>query len=393
MNVLRDGSSHSIVEISERTGVSRQTVSKAMDHFSELGLVINTGKGDSTGNGGKKPNLFQLSSRPKLLVIQFRVNENCVILYDLTCREISYSTIETNLTEPFDFYYYLEKIKQMSEQIFAQTKISAEDLYGVVVITPGPVIDHAFVHYNPFRKQWGLDIPVKEEFQKIFPTAKFVYVENIGKLAGLGTITEHAEAYQSRRVVTVYTYEGINGCFFDHGKIVDGANSIIGEFGHMILQPDSPTQCICGNHGCFESVVRSSTIHERIQRSSDINGFLKFAGKPLSEIIFEDIVKGYEAGIRCCQNELKTLAAYFAQAFLNISLVYDPDIFVIEGYYSCFNKAFESLILEYLSNFSLLTPDRYFHIAADHIPLEKLEVSGAITALKEHFFSDQTIYE
>ncbi len=392
MSVLRDGNLHSIIDIADKTGVSRQTVSKALDHFVSIGLLEVIGKGDSTDSGGKKPNLYQLSSHSKLLVVQMRVDEYYIKLFDLNGNELGMEILQTKDNMVHDFQYYLHGIRKMADDLFRQKKVDENTLYGVEIITPGPVVNNSFLHYNPFCREWGFDIPVKDYFQKIFPTAQYVFVENIGKSAGLGTITGKPELYRDKRVVTVYTSKGINGCLFDQGKMVNGANSIIGEFGHMILQPDSPVRCICGNHGCFESVVRSSSIQERIQKGPDIQPFLKYINKPLQEILFNDIQRGYEAGFECCRKEMRTLAEYFAQAFLNISLVCDPDMFVIEGYYSNFRSEFEKMMRDYLSDFSLLNPDRYFQIIADPEPLNELEVSGAITALTEHFFSDDSIY-
>jgi hypothetical protein len=138
--------------------------------------------------------------------------------------------------------------------------------------------------------------------------------------------------------------------------------------------------------------VKPESIRSRLKQGEDLDSFLSFVQKPLKEIMFDDVVKGFEKGFACCQSELKTLAACFGQAFLNISLVYDPDVFIIEGFFSGFNDAFETELYNYLSDFSLLTPDRYFRIVSDPQPLPKLEVAGAITALKEYFFSDDLLY-
>jgi hypothetical protein len=108
--------------------------------------------------------------------------------------------------------------------------------------------------------------------------------------------------------------------------------------------------------------------------------------------MFDDVVKVSKKDLLAAKANLKTLAACFGQAFLNISLVYDPDVFIIEGFFSGFNDAFETELYNYLSDFSLLTPDRYFRIVSDPQPLPKLEVAGAITALKEYFFSDDLLY-
>ena len=90
LNTFRSGKAMSANEVSEKTGISRQTVMKAVNHFMEKGLLSSAGKGESTEIGGKKPELFQFDLERYLLCIGLSGNEMAVCLYDLTnCHFIS----------------------------------------------------------------------------------------------------------------------------------------------------------------------------------------------------------------------------------------------------------------------------------------------------------------
>ena len=39
-----------------------------------------------------------------------------------------------------------------------------------------------------------------------------------------------------------------------------GNRGIVGEFGHFILNPASPTTCYCGSKGCLESLISERAI-------------------------------------------------------------------------------------------------------------------------------------
>ena len=270
--------------------------------------------------------------------------------------------------------------------------IAEEVIYGISLIVPGVVEGNQVLRFNPFNKNWGQDIPIAEKMNKLFEKAKVIFIDNISRVAGIGTIRNSANRFEYSRVVTLYTFEGIAGCLFHQGELISLSSPIIGEFGHMLIDPDSSIICNCGCYGCFEALVSPVSIRNRIQSEPDLESFLTFVGKPLNEILFCDIVSGSDRGFVCCIDELARLASYFARVFYNIAVVYDPDIFVIEGYYACYNRLFEDAVRDQLSNSIIIPPSRYYRLESDATPLEELELSGAIYKLKEHFFSDDAIY-
>jgi predicted NBD/HSP70 family sugar kinase len=392
MSIFNDGLPHSIADISLRTGVSRQTITKALDHFVRSGLITSSGKGDSTETGGKKPTLFQLAAEKTLLILLLRGKEFHISLYTMNLQEIGSETLASEIVLANDFSSFMKSIRETADRLFRLRKGAEESLYGIAVVTPGIVEDNEILRYSLFNDSWGRNIPVKNYFQEAFPTAQYVFVENIGKMAGFGTIASQKHKYSSLRIVTVYTYHGISGCFFDKGNLIQGANSIIGEFGHMVIDPQSSATCKCGKTGCFESLTRNDTIQSRIQHAKDIDDFLAYMQKPLSKINFNDIVLGAEQGFQCCRTELSTLAHYFAQTFFNIATVYDPDVFILQGNFSSYNRHFIDEFYKYISEVNFLTKDQNFRLESDRCSLIELELSGAIHALKEHFFSDELIY-
>ena len=210
---------------------------------------------------------------------------------------------------------------------------------------------------------------------------------NIGENGGFYNSQPNTSIH--RESTAVYTYHGIS-CFLT--KAPDQGELIIGEFGHMVIDPQSSATCKCGKTGCFESLTRNDTIQSRIQHAKDIDDFLAYMQKPLSKINFNDIVLGEEQGFQCCRTELSTLAHYFAQTFFNIATVYDPDVFILQGNFSSYNRHFIDEFYKYISEVNFLTKDQNFRLESDRCSLIELELSGAIHALKEHFFSDELIY-
>lgn len=392
LNVLKKGGAFSIADISSATGISRQTVTKAIEHFIAAKIVVSLGKGDSTDSGGKKPALFSLTSGLKFIVILTRVQYFTISLYSLASEAAIAATERIRIPIHGNFDDFLGLIRSEISNLMTDRKIAEEVIYGISLIVPGVVENNQVLRFNPFNQNWGQDIPIAEKMNGLFKKTKVIFIDNISRVAGIGTILNSADRFDYSRVVTLYTFEGIAGCLFHRGELISSSSPIIGEFGHMLIDPDSPVMCNCGQHGCFEALVSPKSIRSRIQSESDLGSFLTFAGKPLDEILFCDIVSGSDHGFTCCIKELARLASYFARVFYNIAVVYDPDIFIIEGYYACYNHLFEDAVRDQLSNSIIIPPSRYYRLESDATPLEELELSGSIYKLKEHFFSDDTIY-
>lgn len=393
MNILKNGETYSIAEISTLTGISRQTVAKAIDHFIRKKLVAEIGKGESTDSGGKKPNLFRLTSELKILIVQTRGWDFSISLFGLDAENAIDHSSSAPIPAEGDFKVFLKNVRESAEELLTRNQVSEDSLYGITFIVPGVVENNRILRFNPFNKNWGQNVPIADLTEKLFPTVKLIVVENINRVAGMGTIRNAGGAYDRARAVTIYTSHGIAGCLFNHGELISNSSPIIGEFGHMSVEPDSPIICLCGQPGCFESLVRPDSIQGRLQKCAELPEFLEFIRKPLNQIQFRDIVSGSDNGFTCCIKELERLGFYFARVFLNIAVVYDPDVFIIEGFFACFNRTFEEAVKRRMADFLIIPPSRYYRLESDPTPLPELELSGAIYKIKERFFGDETIYQ
>ena len=83
MEVFKTGGEYTANAISEQIGLSRQTVMKAIQFFVDKGIVVSTGKGDSTSIGGKRPELFSLAFDKFLLCIEIWPCHLRFVLLDL----------------------------------------------------------------------------------------------------------------------------------------------------------------------------------------------------------------------------------------------------------------------------------------------------------------------
>jgi glucokinase len=110
-------------------------------------------------------------------------------------------------------------------------------------------------------------------------------------------------------------------------EIKRGGHFLVGEVGHMIINPASEEICACGGKGCFEAMVSTRRIirmakekYDRYPDSLVFNG-----GKP-DEIdiynIFNASAKYDELALELIDDAIN----WFAIGISNIILLYDPQI-------------------------------------------------------------------
>ena len=203
MNVLKKGGAFSIADISSVTGISRQTVTKAIDHFIATKIVVSIGKGDSTDSGGKKPVLFSLTPELKFMVILTRVRYFTISLYSLAAEAAIAATERIPIPIQGSFDDFLRLIRQKSSDFMSDQNIAEEVIYGISLIVPGVVEGNQVLRFNPFNKNWGQDIPIAEKMNKLFEKAKVIFIDNISRVAGIGTIRNSANRFEYSRVVTL----------------------------------------------------------------------------------------------------------------------------------------------------------------------------------------------
>ncbi len=138
---------------------------------------------------------------------------------------------------------------------------------------------------------------------------------------------------------------GCGGGFIIDQKIRSGINSISGEWGHSIINPEGPL-CYCNKKGCVETYISGSGLEKFIE--SDLNQKMA-AGEFLNKTSFNN-------------NELKVLNRfyyYFGLSLSNIINIIDPDIIVLGGGLSNHNdlytKGFEEVKRNIFSDY-LKTP-------------------------------------
>jgi glucokinase len=129
---------------------------------------------------------------------------------------------------------------------------------------------------------------------------------------------------------------GIGGGVALNNKVNRGPRQILGEIGHLVLEPKGP-RCGCGNHGCFEALAGRDGIVNRTLRKIQ-------EGKPTSllarlgddwKAVWEDIPKivADEAGKgdSVAEDIMAETGFWIGVGICSAIVLCDPDLVIIGG--------------------------------------------------------------
>lgn len=389
MEVFKEGGEYTANAISEQIGLSRQTVMKSIQSFVNKGIVVSTGKADSTNIGGKRPELFSLASDKYLLCIEAWPCHLRFVLLDLRFNIIDQLLLKQKL--PSDPSTLFQTAGKISADLLLHNQIPMDRLCGVSISTPG-IVDYRTnsLKYNSLCPDWGENIPIAETLRPFFAADTPILVENVGKMTARSLL--HSKQLQSQRILVVFSSWGLSGSFIERGRILHGRNSLIGEIGHMVLDPNDLERCGCGGHGCFERLIGNDHLRKEVTRTIGAYPHSMLNNFQIEELTVETVFAASSHGDVYAQSLVSGLARYFAIALRNISLVFDPDLVVFYGDYAHADGHFRQEFRRALSEFQYYPESGPFTLQLDPTPIEDLDLRGSYVFLLDHIFSDSALY-
>lgn len=368
LRMLRTGRTLTAAAIHQETGISRPTVMRALQHYCELGVVESLGLGDTTSQGGKKPELFRFADTKQILCLnlwpQSVTLALCGMVGDVQSVEQHRMRVGQTLEEAF------QPIQAMVKDYLSRHDTDMDSLYGVALTVPGTVdYDTQLLRYNSQCPGWGTDVDLSGELRKIFGGKAF-FVDNAGKAAGRAVLLNKPE-YEQKRLLTLFTTWGVSSCMIERGHVLNGKDSLIGEIGHMVISDKGPSLCGCGKKGCLESVVSLRHVQNLMQ------------GLHVDSI--RELFRQSASGESTARTVVCYLAHCFAVALHNLSLAYNQEAVVFQGDFAFADSTFDEQLKKELSEFRYYPDGKYFTIEYDRRDLGLLAAQGAAERLKNRY--------
>jgi fructokinase len=150
-----------------------------------------------------------------------------------------------------------------------------------------------------------------------------------------------------RVVFGVILGTGVGGGIVVDGRIWEGAQSIAGEWGHTVLDPESDRECYCGQRGCVETFLAGPWVARHYREMG--------GGEAALPEILSARAEGDGIAERCVSSWLDC----YGRAMANLINVLDPDVVVLGGGASradCLYDEGRARVAAHLFSDELLTP-------------------------------------
>lgn len=223
----------------------------------------------------------------------------------------------------------LNRIWEKSLELAGELKIEREDIKGIGMGIPGPVVDKKIVGFFA-NFPWEKELNISEKMEKI--SGIKTRLDNDVNLIALGE-TIYGAGKGFKKSVTIALGTGIGGGIILDGKILSGANGAGAEIGHMKIEKDGKL-CGCGDRGCFEAYASATgVIREAISRLqvNKENGLYRAIDGDMNKLeakhIFDEAKKGDKFSI----DIVEWVADYLALGIANILNIINPEVVILSG--------------------------------------------------------------
>ena len=225
-----------------------------------------------------------------------------------------------------DGAYILGDIAKAVKKDLADRKISPDELEGIGIDIPGPVIHDSIVN-RAVNLGWGV-VDVAEELKQLTGVEK-ICVGNDANVAALGEMWKGG-GKGHKNVVMVTLGTGVGGGIILNGKILPGVFGAAGEIGHIQVNPDETLICGCGKNGHLEqyaSATGIARVAKEMLAQSEEPSSLRGIASPSARDVFDAAKAGDFVALEIVNHVCRILG----RALAMISCVVDPEIFVIGG--------------------------------------------------------------
>ncbi|MFP4564205.1 MAG: ROK family protein [Spirochaetia bacterium] len=386
LDILRNSDVLTISEISKNTHLSKTTVIKILDYLIGKNLVIDAGKGSSTHEGGKKPNLYSFNhSYGYILSAQIFSEELYFVITDLTAKIIA--SISIFIQAKQSTLSIVKELHRGFEHLLRETSLSWGDIIAIAVGSHGITdSEKGVVIYSPHFSWWPNNVPFKqlllEELENEIP----IHIDNWLRFQAYAELKLGcAKGYQNI-VVVDGGVDGLAAGMISSGKIVHGEHFLCGEIGHTIVNPQDTVKCVCGGMGCFEMAIEVKRLMRRAQELipefPDTTVKIKEEdGTICPDSIFESADRGDTLGRRL----IDEIVGWFAIGLSNLILTYDPQVIIIQGLYAGAGEYFRKQLEERIKKVSLVPLKKDIEICYSRLGKERGPIGSSLYAIDEYF--------
>jgi predicted NBD/HSP70 family sugar kinase len=322
---IRAARAISRVELAAATGLTAPTISEVVRELIADGLVVEAGRGVSTG--GKPPVLVQLNPHARYSVgVQLERNMCVIVIIDLAGRQVARTSFRGAASMPPDSA--LPLVAAQVDALLATAAVDRDKVLGVGLVGYGPQDRRAGTLLTPQPTQEWFGYPVARRLAESLGLP--VLLDNDAAAAAIGEYWMGAVDPRST-YGCIYMATGIGGGVVVAGEVYRGSSSNSVEIGHISIDVNGD-DCPCGNVGCLENYAGPSAVVRQALTEPGLAqrlGLDPADGDFLAE--FARIGAAANAGEPAARALIERSARYLGCAAVTMTCLFDLDVIVLAG--------------------------------------------------------------
>ncbi|MEA2102438.1 MAG: ROK family protein [Thermodesulfobacteriota bacterium] len=383
LDLLMDSGEMTIARISQTVHLSKTTIMKITDYLLRNNLIVSAGKGSSTKEGGKRPEIFRFNADAGYVIaLHIFPGKIYAVVCDLSINIIERRILPLEPDEPID--NVMDKICNACTAL-----LSTHDnkrFVGIGIGATGIInFKEGIVHFSPHFPSWGMDIPFARMLSERLDTDIPIVIENDCRLQVMAEKARGA-ACNHANIIAVEAGIGLGCGIILKNRVERGAHYLSGEIGHMIINPLGDNPCPCGGNGCFEVMVSIDRVLQMAKEGR--TGFpdsLIFCNDRLE---IKNIFDASNHDDPLAMKIIDDIIFWFATGFSNVIMMYDPEIIIIQGIYTKAGPYFIERLREKMNRTSLLKIDKHVELEYSNLGIDR-GVIGAATHIIDTYFRSQ----
>ena len=125
------------------------------------------------------------------------------------------------------------------------------------------------------------------------------------------------------------------------GRMVYGSAGLGGEIGHVVVNPDEPMPCNCGQYGCLDQTASATGVVRHAKRVLARHPNESSSLRALETLTARDVFDAAKAGDALAYEAVDICMGFLGKSLAMLTNIIDPDMYIIGGGVS---KAGEFLI-------------------------------------------------
>ncbi|MCX6327321.1 MAG: ROK family transcriptional regulator [Bacteroidia bacterium] len=328
LSIIHDRKTISRADIVKITGLTPPTVSRIVEQLINHDCLVKyTGVGDS--NGGRPP-----------VMVSFNGDENYVIEIDLGATLIRgvLSDLNNNMLMEMQVPTLLEKgyesiiddVVNIVERLLNKRGLNRVKVLGVGIGIAGLVnLKKGMIDFSPDFGWEAVNIQnsLKQRINLPF------FFDNSTRLMALGELNYGLGKNYGNFVVINMGYGIASGIVVD-GKTVFGFQGKAGEFGHIIVDPNSNVKCKCGAYGCLEALAsgrRIAVLGKELFERKKSQKLAKLCKNDPNLIDAKLIFEAARSGDKDANEILETVTNYLGIGIASLVNLLDPEVIFMGG--------------------------------------------------------------